>query len=195
MQLIPGILHVEEIRGRKGPFCVGILKTSIGEFKVKDSALDQFAPGEYRGDFVVERIYTKGQPWRNGFFTELIAQIAPSGYLIETESDIPPATGVPPTQAEPDPVDERSDVPAITPVVNQPTTKDIDPSESVPQGDDPDLKLFGIELYEQFVKRAPALKLDPTVDREQFRQQRDRLKASGYRFDAQMQQWVMPNNE
>jgi hypothetical protein len=61
--------------------------------------------------------------------------------------------------------------------------------EPLPVADEEaDLKLFGLEIYDLFVA-GDDISLDPTVDREQFRMQRDRLKASGYRFRAQSQVW------
>ena len=39
MEKLRGTLVVEEIIGRRGPFCVGMLHTSIGEFKVTDKEL------------------------------------------------------------------------------------------------------------------------------------------------------------
>ena len=42
MQILDGTLAVEVIKGNRGDFCVGTLTTSIGEFKVKDAALEQF---------------------------------------------------------------------------------------------------------------------------------------------------------
>ena len=56
---------------------------------------------------------------------------------------------------------------------------------------DADKTLFGDELHELLLAHQP-IKLDPTVDRIQFRAQRDRIKALGYRFDARLQTWSMP---
>jgi len=42
---IPGRLSVKTIHGRNGPFNVGRLATSLGEFTVKDPQLDQFSEG------------------------------------------------------------------------------------------------------------------------------------------------------
>lgn len=225
MLIVPGHLSVEQIQGRRGAFCVGTLKLSIGEFKIKDSALDQFEPGLYRGRFTIEKIYTKGVPWRGGFFTELIAKIAPDGFLIDDEADSEP--GLPP-QAEPDPADDHS---ATAPAIAQQPVAPVEDSQAPqasprarrtplapdagmpegegasppaqgsqtdestqapkPVGDDPDLKLFGVEIFEQFMARAQGIALDPTVDREVFRRQRDRLKAVGYRFDSKAQRWYL----
>ena len=196
MQVFQGHLLVEEIRGRKGPFCVGTLHLSIGDFKVKDAALDQFKPGSYSGSFTVEKIFTKGVPWRGGFFTELIAKIAPDGFLIDDETASPEPHM--PQQAEPDPVDDgdspashaatasASAAPAprgraaVSAAANEPPVHD-------------DATLFGVEIFALFEARSAEIALDPTVDRELFRRQRDRLKASGYRFDSKGQRWVLPS--
>lgn len=194
MQKFDGTLLVEEIRGRNGLFCVGTLQTSIGDFKVKDPALDQFKSGAYQGQFLVEKIYTKGVPWRGGFFTEIIAKIAPEGFLIHEEDEAPPAS-LPSTQAEPDPADDKpamAQKPASTKTrtAGKPSTPK-DPKDEASEADD--AALFGLELHRLFVERAE-IALDPTVDREQFRRQRDRLKEVGYRFDAQAQpqRWIPP---
>jgi len=192
MQKFDGTLLVEEIRGRKGLFCVGTLQTSIGDFKVKDPALDQFKAGVYQGQFLVERIFTKGVPWRGGFFTELIARIAPEGFLIHEEDEIPPEE-VPSAQAEPDPVDEKPTASPPAPK-SKPTARSASkPPKANPPDDAGDEALFGLELYQLFIARSE-IALDPTVDREQFRRQRDRLKEVGYRFDAQAQpqRWIPP---
>lgn len=198
MEKFTGTLIVEQIRGRHGPFCVGLLQTSIGQFKVKDKELDQFEPGNYHGTFLVEQIFTKAVPWRGGTFTELLARIAEGGFLIDEEQQ----TGEDglPTQAvqtEPDPVDEEAQQTVETPARKAAHTAPAarPPRGQTAQGTEPsageDLKLFGIELNELFVQRAERIALDPTVDRVQFRSQRERLKSVGYQFEATSQQWVL----
>lgn len=199
MEKFNGTLIVEQIRGRHGPFCVGLLQTSIGQFKVKDKELDQFEPGNYHGQFLVEEIFTKAVPWRGGTFTELLARIADGGFLIDeeqqtTDDDLPNTQAV---QAEPDPADEDGHqspvMPESKPLHAAPAArsqKDKTAQASGPTAED-DLKLFGIELNELFVQRAARISLDPTVDRVQFRSQRERLKAVGYQFDAKSQEWVL----
>lgn len=200
MHIFQGTLLVEEIHGRKGLFCVGTLKTSIGDFKVKDPELDQFKAGAYNGTFTVERIFTKGVPWRGGFFTEIIAKIAPDGFLIDDEG-AEPTPLVPSTQAEPDPVDEHSKELPQTPATDQPRETQA-PSRKTPLPSKAltasaanaadDEALFGVELFALLSQCAPEIELDPTVDREQFRRQRDRLKSEGYRFDSKSQRWLLP---
>lgn len=199
MEKFNGTLIVEQIRGRHGPFCVGLLQTSIGQFKVKDKELDQFEPGNYRGQFLVEEIFTKAVPWRGGTFTELLARIAEGGFLIDEEQQIADddLPNKQPIQAEPDPADEDVHqspvIPESKPLHTAPAArsqKDKNAQATGPTAED-DLKLFGIELNELFVQRAARILLDPTVDRVQFRSQRERLKAVGYQFDAKSQEWVL----
>ncbi len=199
MHVFEGTLLVEEIRGRKGVFCVGTLQTSIGDFKVKDAELDQYKAGAYHGSFAVERIFTKGVPWKGGFFTELIAKIAPDGFLIHDEGSEPTEL-VPSTQSEPDPVDEPLTNTTAAQAPDLPIKQARQPKatvapvvfDEVATTDDSDL--FGVELSGLFAQRAPVIELDPTVDREQFRRQRDRLKAGGYRFDSKSQRWHLATN-
>ena len=201
MKLFDGTLCVETIRGRHGPFNVGKLVTDIGVFKVKDKELDQFEPGEYTGNFWIEKITTASNPWRGGYFTEIVAKIADGGFLIDDAQASSTHPGE--AQAEPDPLDaERHDgPPTVTPAMATPEGESdgldegtASPSamptpEPLPVVDkDVDLKLFGLEIYNLYVA-GKEVSLDPTVDREQFRNQRDRLKASGYRFHAQSQVW------
>jgi len=201
MKLFDGTLCVETIRGKHGPFNVGKLITDIGVFKVKDKELDQFEPGEYTGKFWVEKVTTASNPWRGGYFTEIVAKIAEGGFLIDDEQA--PSTHPGEAQAEPDPLDaERHDgPPPVTPPLLTPSGESdelgegtasapaMPTPEPLPVADEEaDLKLFGLEIYDLFVA-GDDISLDPTVDREQFRMQRDRLKASGYRFRAQSQVW------
>jgi hypothetical protein len=250
MKLFDGTLRVETIKGRRGPFNVGTLTTDIGVFKVKDKELDQFDPGDYSGNFQVEKIFTASNPWRGGYFTEIVAQIAEGGFLIDQEDAPSNLSGE--AQAEPDPLDvEHAGQPAsVAPAkpagaAARPRPSDgkvphrqkmhVDPMvealielqshvragvefpdacsmtlkrhsvdvdalraaydasqqpqpEKPPETDSVDLQLFGVEIHPLYVN-GEDIALDPTVDREQFRRQRDRLKESGYRFHAQSQVW------
>jgi hypothetical protein len=189
MEKLRGTLVVEEINGRRGPFCVGMLKTSIGDFKVTDKELDQFTPGSYAGDFLIEELKTKTVPWRQGTFTYIQAIIAEGGFLIDEEAQGHPDDQAAP-QAEPDPLDSeeqgRADAPAATPSKSATGHK---PENSEPKPDDE--AVFGIELYPQFAQRQSPIALDATVDRQLFRQQRERLKAAGYRFNSVEQNWIL----
>ena len=199
MQVLDGTLAVEVIKGSRGEFCVGTLKTSIGEFKIKDAALEQFERGSYQGRFTIEKIYIENTRWRGGWFTNLVAKVTEDGFQITHESDASVPSTVQP--AEPDPLDDeptnkklaKSDKEKATPSAS-PTT--VDKAKVAPDADantstQADEKLFGIELYPMFVERAEWISLDNTINREQFRLQRERLKEVGYRFRAKNQQWQL----
>lgn len=205
MERFTGSLLVEQIRGRHGPFCVGLLQTSIGRFKVKDKELDQFEPGTYKGVFLIEEIFTKAVPWRGGTFTELVAKIAEGGFLIDEEQQLDDVD-IPHAQVEPDPVDEglAASNPVHAPEAKRPNEQTrhapsnapevtASPKSATATAED-DLTLFGVEISQMVGVRAPRIALDPTVDRVQLRAQRERLKSMGYLFEAITQQWVLTSS-
>jgi hypothetical protein len=64
--------------------------------------------------------------------------------------------------------------------------------ESAPQkaqADESDEELA--QLFGELWPLGKEVKLDPTVDRGRFRQQRDHLKANGYKFRPLDQVWVL----
>lgn len=201
MIAIPGRLTVREITGRKGKFVVGDLTTEIGNFKVKDTILDQFEPGVYSGTFMVLNIYPDSYFWQGRVTTEIRAKV--HEIHLDHEDKNPPTAE--PMPSEPDPAEQAqggNEAPAPAPAPSSaslvepstPTTAQAaQPEEAAPGGSDggndhPDLKLFGSELY-QAVQSGCQVKLDPTIDRTKFRAQRDRLKSLGFIFDASAQTW------
>lgn len=204
MQVLDGTLVVEAVNGQYGSFNVGILKTSIGEFKIKDAALDQFKAGVFEGRFTIDKIYVESKPWRNGIFTNLMVKIAVDGYQIAEENDGP--AEAPSAQAEPDAIDVpvASDKPISTEPAISESAQDEKSSRPEPEAAnsenldkeeaaDPDEELFGVELYSKFSDRVPVIELDTTVDRVKFRMQIGRLKDVGYSFDSLNQVWRLAN--
>lgn len=194
MEKLRATLVVEEINGRRGPFCVGMLQTSIGDFKVTDKELDQFAPGRYSGEFLIEELRTKTVPWRKGTFTYIQALIAEGGFLIDAEDQAQGSETA--AQSEPDPIDEEDHAtPAPqAPAAVQPRAAKKHAPQSTADATD-DASIFGIELHPLFAQRQSPIALDATVERQQFRQQRERLKAAGYRFVSTHQHWVLEGSE
>lgn len=203
MVRVEGSLVVARRTGSRGSFSVGDLVTSIGEFKVKDAILDQFEPGEYRGEFVIKWIQPATFAWRGRVSVENRATLSDIIVHSVDERDDVPSTQTPP---ERDPMDERPE-PVPPAQVAAPTTVGADEptptvaaakgAASTPTPASPvsgDEALFGDELYPLFTHQLQ-VKLDPTLDREQFRKQRDRLKAVGYRFDAKLQAWQIEQAE
>jgi hypothetical protein len=193
---IDGTLIVKWISGRNGSFAVGDLHTAIGEFRVKDTLLEQFDEGEYTGRFWVSQIYSKSYEYRGRITIETRANLA--DLQIDTEADAPKDTGF----VEPDPVDETPQPPVraleqapAAPPASEPVQPSVqqakapnEPDVSGDADDEADLALFGQELIDQMRDGGP-VKLDASIDRVVFRQQRERLKSLGFAFDVREQSW------
>lgn len=198
---LPGTLRIKRINGSNGPFCVGDLETEIGEFRVKDAVLDQFEEGVYAGQFRIMQIF----PWSYTAYGRMVIEIRAKLADLQIEGQRR-NTGRKDIE-EPDPIKETpsaTPAPAVPQASPEKVSGKSDPAPSEEQGalqtdadsgeqdsaasDDPDLALFGAELNAS-VQAGQAVKLDPTIDRSQFRQQRDRLKALHYTFDAGSQSW------
>lgn len=182
MQKMSGTLLVKVIKGSRGPFSVGDLATSIGDFKVKSAILDQFEEGTYAGEFLVTRIYPRSYFFKGRTVTEISADVS-EVFLKEAEE-----REIQREPEEPDPMDteppETAAGKSVKPVSARPAKAEpIAPAAAID-----DLALFGEDLH-AFVVARTAVKLDATVDRTLFRQQRDRLKLLGYRFEPQSQTW------
>lgn len=188
---VNGTLTVKKITGAKGAFSVGDLVTEEGTFKVKDALLDQFEEGRYQGEFAISSIYLSSYIWRGKSMTDIRANLV--DIHLDEVGDVTPESA--PQQDEPDPIEEEvarphgalsadSNLETTVVVVSSAGQVDADPAlEAL-------VKLFGAELGAKVWKRE-GVKLDPTVDRGVFREQRDRLKELGYRFDAKAQAWAV----
>jgi hypothetical protein len=191
MLQVNGTLTVKKIHGAKGAFSVGDLVTEVGTFKIKDALLDQFEEGRYQGAFAISSIYLSSYIWRGKSMTDIRANLV--DVQLDEVGDVAP--DVAPPQDEPDPIEEEATRPQATPAIEasaETTVVVVTPAGQVDV--DPALqalvKLFGAELGAKVWKRE-GIKLDPTVDRGLFREQRDHLKELGYRFDAKAQAWAV----
>ncbi|MCW5631917.1 MAG: DUF3275 family protein [Rubrivivax sp.] len=199
--IVQGAITIARKSGKRGDFNVGDLSTEIGEFEVKDALIEEFDPGRYTGRFVIDWIQPDSFTYRGRVFVKNRAKLAE--ILIDEGERGEPQPQMPP---EPDPIEaERAaapQAPAQPDAANaagpesQPAFADVAPAGlaigrtgQAASPEDPDLMLFGAELN-AFVVEREAVKLDPTVDRQQFRAQRDRLKAIGYRFNPKTQEWL-----
>jgi Protein of unknown function (DUF3275) len=218
---LPGTMQLQRHHGRRGQFSTAELTTLIGLFKLKSQLLDQFDPGSYTGNFLIERIYTASTVWRNNLIVELRADVAD----IAIDAEAPPTQENASDQAaaSPDPMDEVPSTSQGAVVVAQVVAQALAPSQEeplTPAGDlqitdhtalsrtvadgatpipadlvsaaadtsAPPVSIFDATLAQAIEQRQP-LKLDTTVDRALFRQQRDLLKAIGYWFNAKEQTW------
>lgn len=190
---LTGVLSIKSISGNRGAFSVGDLNAEEGKFRIKDAMLDEFEPGQYRGRFIISYIYPHSYVWRGNVLVEIRAKLLE---ILLDEGESPTQASVPSLpdhgfETEPDPIDEPP-IPASAPaapfVVDQnrgKATQD-SPSSSPPAEA---ASIFQQEIQEAVDAGGP-VKLDPTVDRLVFRQQRDALKALGFRFDAAAQHWI-----
>ncbi|MEQ1638577.1 MAG: DUF3275 family protein [Methylococcales bacterium] len=198
---IPGVLTVKVVAGRYGDFRVGRLTTTIGIFAVKNALLDQYSEGNYEGVFGVSRIY----PTNYSAGGRLVIEVRADVQTIAL-SNINPLTQYD-DSLEQDPIEESG---------NSLPTSSIAPSkpETATEGDFPKQTLDVFENDTEALNSQSALavpetmddeglfgllwplkdqvKLDATVSRNIFRQQRDRLMALGYIFKPIGQFWVKP---
>jgi hypothetical protein len=182
---VHGSLTVRWIYGRNGEFAVGDLHTPIGEFKVKDSLLDQFEEGTYAGTFWISQIFSKSYEYRGRITIETRAVLA------DLQIDDEAKHSAEQEPAELDPIDEPPPAPVPPPVrivvpPRRPAASGTANRKEAagPQDLDPqDLALFGDELAEQ-LRLQGTVKLDSTIDRVRLRAQRKRLGELGYAFDS-----------
>lgn len=215
MVKLKGSIKVKRINGRNGPFSVGTLVTSIGEFAVKSAMLDQYDEGLYQGEFVVNHIgggfYTTGGRVvveTRAIVTQMIIARAELGPIEGAPLEVDPLDEEVPKSVAPKPAPEQK--PAVKP---EPKLKPAPELEPVGKDDNqprhprqsskptpaevpvrPQPEAAGgddpdVKLFGELWPLANVVKLDPT-DRARLRLQADRLKGLGYRFDAQNQSWV-----
>jgi len=73
--IVPGQLKLRTIRGRHGPFNVGLLACPLGEFVVKDPEFEQYKEGKYDGEFAIGRIFAKSFVSLGGVRVEIRASL------------------------------------------------------------------------------------------------------------------------
>lgn len=175
---INGILTIRTIHGANGPFNVGRLMTELGEFSVKDTLLDQYEEGRYEGNFNITQIYPTSYFASGRFVVEVRATL--KSLSLEGIDELKPEDKA--VATEPDPADDQPAQAAALATEDSPAPAD-EPQQTNPVADD-DQGLFGT-LW----PLGTQVKLDPTVDRKRFREQRNRLKALSYTFNAIEQIW------
>lgn len=192
---IPGVLTIKTIEGARGAFSVGDLRTDVGEFRIKDAILDEYEAGQYTGRFVISNIFPFSYSWRGRVSIEIRARL--DAILLDDAEIAPIETGAAIAPIEQDPLDEESTnrsssekmakaVPLEPVVTVEPESSGEVEASSQPTDSTP--SLFGKEI-QQMIDNGEVVKLDPTVDRSIFRQQRDALKVIGYTFNPATQSW------
>jgi hypothetical protein len=185
---LSGSLSIRTIHGRNGDFNVGRLLTEIGEFAVKDALIEEYEEGRYEGDFGITGIYPAHYLAGGRLVVEIRAKL--ETISLSGIDDLAPEDATP--AVEPDPIEEElktSPTPSASPdaqaLVEQ--NAQAESTSTEPESSDPEaeLKQLFVELYPLEAK----VKLDPTVGRALFRQQKDTLKQMGYRFVPIGQYW------
>lgn len=175
---INGVLTIRTINGCNGPFNVGRLMTELGEFSVKDTLLDQYDEGRYEGSFNITQIYPTSYFASGRFVVEIRATL--KNLSLDGVDELKPEDSA--VATVPDPADDLLAQAASQPVESD-KAADLHPDQASPETED-DAALFGT-LW----PLGSQVKLDPTVDRKRFREQRNRLKSLGYGFNAIDQIW------
>jgi hypothetical protein len=194
MITLHGTLTVRTIHGRNGDFNVGRLLTEIGEFSVKDPELDQYDEGRYKGTFGIELIYPTSYVAAGRMVMEVRARIGLWG--LDGMDGLQPEDATP--IQDPDPIEETApSSAAATKEKSEPKNPHKEPAASAKPDEEPEPPQDGTAdgklaaLFGELWPLGNEVKLDPTVDRARFRQQRDHLKASGYKFRPLDQIWVL----
>jgi len=175
-----GKMKVLTSHGRYGQFNYAYLYSAIGDFSVRYNGLDEFEPGEYQGVFFIDKIYTNTRKFGVGIIVEPVAIIEDIKFIESGDED---DINVP--EAIVDPIEEEITVETKDePLVDSPEIKQ--PIQTTSISNDTELK----QLFGELLPLEEIVKLDPTVGRALFRNQRDYLKEHGYSFITQDQSWV-----
>jgi len=195
---LSGNLYIRSVHGRNGDFSVGRLVTDIGEFVLRDEFLRQYGEGHYQGEFGIAEIFPASYVAGGRMVIEIRATLAslalaaiddlPGGQAesaVSAESAlIGPEAGeaTPPSKAT-----SRRNKPGVAKPPNdgQPAQNEIFPPTGDACDDGADAHLFGA-LW----PLGDTVRLDTSVSRALFRQQKERMKALGYTFQASGQLWV-----
>ncbi|WAJ37285.1 DUF3275 family protein [Pseudomonas sp. GOM7] len=213
---VDGQLVIKSISGRYGSFNVARLLTSIGEFAVKDSMLEQYTEGKYEGSFVIAHIGPSSYSTSSGRTVIEVRAKLDSMTLNEMDTlSVADSERLEPK--EPDPLDEErgsppassvtssskslADAPASASPTSHPAADEMpfgmsaselastpQPGQSERSADDADADLFGT-----IWPLAEIVKLDTTVDRQRLREQSRRLDQLGYTLDYKAQLWRRHN--
>ncbi len=209
---LDGQLVIKSIPGRYGTFNVARLLTSIGEFAVKDSMLEQYTEGKYEGSFVIAHIGPSSYSTGSGRTVIEVRARLDSMTLNEMDT-LSPADTERLEQKEPDPLEEERGSSAANPptpsaappkAAQAPTSPPVlddtqpfgmsdaelglSPIEHQAEQDDADADLFGT-----IWPLGDTVKLDTTVDRQRLREQSKRLDQLGYTMDFKAQLWRLAN--
>jgi hypothetical protein len=191
MLKLSGTLAIRTIHGARGAFNVGRLLTEIGEFTVKDSLIEEYDEGRYKGEFGIIAITPSTYFAAGRTVVEVRARlgsIALEDIAALAGDDRSPLT-------EPDPIESEPVLAAPAAAAEEAAGADGSAPDALTSPDDEaidnaDATERALQaLFGTLWPLDARVKLDPTVDRSLFRAQRDKLKALGYRFQPVGQVW------
>ncbi|WP_337261514.1 MULTISPECIES: DUF3275 family protein [unclassified Serratia (in: enterobacteria)] len=190
MITIPGQLAIRTIHGRNGPFNVGRLATSIGEFVIKNAELDQYDEGKYDGEFIITEIRPSTYNTSGRMVIEIRAHLG--GMTLSSTEQLSENEASQFSPQEVDPLDEEPSAPAMPPQPTDLPVVSTDPLIDTTPFGVPDASPGGEgdeTLFGALWPLTAVVKLDTTVDRRCLRAQGQRLRALGYTFDEIAQEW------
>ncbi len=183
MKNVNGRMTVNTIDGRFGQFNIATLYCDIGDFVVRYSSLDEFNAGTYEGEFFISKIDLRTRDFGVGKIIEPIAYLdglnlfdADEGCTEEIAEAI-----IDPLIEEEESLETKDEIVTVLPAMNQ-------GDEFSSDSNDTDIEFK--QLFGELWPLEEMLKLDPTVGRAIFRDQRDYLKLNGYVFNPKDQSWI-----
>lgn len=193
---VKGNLRVAWIEGRRGPFPIGTLSSSVGQFTVRDSWLESLEAGYYDGCFIIENIQLYSYPAFGEVRTSIRAFI--SSYQLFT---IDQETGelVEADQLPPDPIDEELDEQTLETFTRQDHSEAED-VEAEAEVDEAELEAH-VELLMANVNGSSwwelgdNYKIDTTIGRASIIKCKAALNALGYTFDPLTQTYSLSEVE
>lgn len=201
MLKLSGILAIRSVKGARGDFNVGRLVTEIGEFAVKDPLIEEYEEGRYEGEFSISSIFPSTYFTNGRTVVEIRARlgsIALKGIEQLTDEDTLPVVEHDPIEEVPKPVvaEAQLEIADLEPAVHSAGIEAIPPAGApIPVMSIEEEIIFRNEqeyrrLFGTLWPLQSKVKLDPTVDRQAFRAQRDALKDLGFKFQPLGQLWV-----
>lgn len=201
MLKLSGILAIRSIKGARGDFNVGRLVTEIGEFAVKDPLIEEYEEGRYEGEFGISGIFPSTYFTNGRTVVEIRARlgsIALKGIEQLTDEDTLPVVEHDPIEEAPKPIVAEAplEIANLEPAVHGAVVDAIPPADApIPVMSIEEEIIFRNEqeyrrLFGTLWPLQSKVKLDPTVDRQAFRAQRDALKDLGFKFQPLGQLWV-----
>jgi hypothetical protein len=192
MITVSGTLAIRTIAGSRGNFNVGRLYTEIGEFAVKDSLIEEYDEGRYKGEFGISSIFPSTYFAGGRTVVEVRARLG--SIALENITALHATDHAAPS--EPDPIEASAPAAAVPLEVPAPAPAEPEATAESGETDEPAAETAGdaessyAAQFGELWPLGPQVKLDPTVDRVRFRTQRDALKELGYRFQPVGQMWV-----